>query len=133
MERERDQASKKKLDAVVSAGNALLGTLLGRKKLSSTNAGRIGTAIRRAGGASKESADVDRAAETVEKVQADLDAQNAELEREISALDTAVDAQTGELEEIVVRARSTDIAVPVFGLAWLPYAPDPDGRLKPAW
>ncbi len=133
LEREQEQSSQKKVDVVVSAGNAVLGALLGRKKLSSTTAGRIGTAIRRAGGASKESADVDRAAETVGKVQADLEALNAELEREISALDTAVDAQTAEFEEIVVRAKSTDIAVPVFGLAWLPYAPDSDGRLKPAW
>ena len=133
LEREQEQSSKKKLDVVVSAGNALLGALLGRKKLTSTTAGRIGTAIRTAGGASKESADVERATETVEKVQADLEKLNAELEQEIAALDTAVDVQGEELDEIAVRAKSTDIAVPVFGLAWLPYAPDADGRLTPAW
>jgi hypothetical protein len=131
--RQEEQSSKKKLDAVVSAGNAVLGALLGRKKLSSATAGRIGTAIRTAGGASKESADVDRAAETVAKIETDLEALNAELEREIAALDTTVDVQAEELERIVVRAKSTDIAIPVFGLAWLPYAPGPDGRLRPAW
>ena len=133
LQREQEQVSKKRLDVVVSAGNAILGALLGRKKLSSTTASRIGTAIRSAGGASKESADVERAGETVAKVQADLEALNAELEKEVAALDTAFDAQAEELEEILVRARNTDIAVPVFGLAWLPFTREEDGRLQPAW
>ena len=133
LEREQEQSSKKKLDVVVSSSNAILGALLGRKKVSSATAGRIGTAIRTAGGAGKESADVERAAQTVAKAEAELESLNDELEREIAALDTAVDAQSLELEEIVVRAKATDIAVSVFGLAWLPYAQDADGRLKPAW
>jgi hypothetical protein len=133
LEREQEQVSKKRLDAVVSAGNAILGALLGRKKLSSATAGRIGTAIKTAGGASKESADVGRAEETVAKVQADLSALNGELEKEIAALDTAYDAQAEELEEITISAKSTDIAVPVFGLGWLPYVTDDAGRGAPAW
>jgi hypothetical protein len=133
LERQEQQSSKKKLDAVVSAGNAVLGALLGRKKLSSTTAGRIGTAIRTVGGASKESADVDRAAEAVAKIETDLQALNAELEQEIAALDAVVDVHAEELEQLEIRAKSTDIAIPAFGLAWLPYALGPDGRLQPAW
>jgi hypothetical protein len=131
--REQEKVSKKRLDALVSAGNAILGALLGRKKLTSATAGRIGTAIKTAGGASKESADVGRAEETVAKVQADLAALNAELENEIASLDTAYDARAEELEEITISAKSTDIAVPVFGLAWLPYVSDDTGRRTPAW
>ena len=58
---------------------------------------------------------------------------NAQLEKEVAALDTAFDAQAEELEEIVVRAKTTDIHVPVVALAWMPYAPDSKGRLRPAW
>ena len=56
-----------------------------------------------------------------------------ELEGEVTKLDTAFDAQAEELDEIVVRAKSTDIHVAVTGLAWLPYTADETGRLRPTW
>jgi hypothetical protein len=58
---------------------------------------------------------------------------NAALEKEIANLDTAFDAQAEELDEIVVRAKSTDINVAVTGLVWLPYSAGESGRLQPAW
>ena len=131
--REQEQASKKTLDTAVSIGTAILGAVLGRKRISSTSATRVGTAIKTAGGARKEAADVDRAKQTAEKVRADLEALNRQLEEELDALDTAFDAQAEELEEITVRAKATDVHVPVLALAWMPYAPDSKGRLRPAW
>ncbi len=133
IERESQQASKKKLDTAVSFGTAILGAVLGRKRLSSSSASKIGTAIKSASGARKESADIKRAEQTALKVKADLEALNRDLEKEVAALDTAFDAQTEDLDEIVVRAKSTDIHVPVVGLAWMPYQADEKGRLRPAW
>ena len=133
LEIQKEQSSKKKLDTAISFGTAILGAVLGRKKLSSTTASKMGTAIKTAGGARKESQDVSRAEQTVTKVQADLETLNAELEKEIAALDTAFNAQTEELDEIVVRAKSTDINVALTGLVWLPYTKGDKGRLQPAW
>jgi Sec-independent protein translocase protein TatA len=133
LEREQEQAAQKTLDTVVSVGSAILGAVLGRKKLSSATTGKIGTAIKSAGTAKKESGDVERAEQTVEKVTADIMAMNEALEREILELDTAVDAQAEELEEIVLRAKSTDIGVTAFGLGWLPYTADGEQRLEPAF
>ena len=133
LEVQKEQSSKKKLDTAVSFGTAILGAVLGRKKLSSSTASKMGTAIRTAGGARKESQDVARAGQTVAKVQADLEALSAELEKEIAALDTAFDAQAEALDEIVVRAKSTDISVALTGLVWLPYKKGEKGRLLPAW
>ena len=93
----------------------------------------MGSAMKTAGGARKEAADVDRARQTVEKVRADLAALNLELEKEIADLDTSFDAQSEELDEIVVRAKSTDINVAISGLVWLPYTRGEKGRLRPAW
>ena len=131
--REKQQATKKSLDTAVSIGTAILGAVLGRKRLSTTAAGRVGTAIKTAGGARKEVADVARAKQTAKKVQADLQALNKQLQSEIDELDTAFDAQAEELDEIVVRAKTTDIHIPLLGLAWMPYAPDAKGRMRPAW
>ena len=133
VERESQQASKKKLDTAVSFGTAILGALLGRKRISSTSAGKFGTAIRSASGARKESADIKRAEATVRKVKADIEALSRELKKEVAALETGFNAQSEELKEIVVRAKTTDIHVPLVGLAWMPYQADESGRLAPAW
>ena len=122
-----------KLDTAISFGTAILGAVLGRKKLSSSTATKMGSAIKTAGSARKEAQDVERAKQTAEKVKADMAALNKQLEQEIRELDTSFDAQSEELSEIVVRAKSTDIHVAVTGLAWLPYTADESGRLRPAW
>ncbi|MEM8817845.1 MAG: DUF87 domain-containing protein [Pseudomonadota bacterium] len=131
--REKEQSSKKKLDTAISFGTAILGAVLGRKKLSSTTATKIGSAIKTAGGARKESQDVARAEQTAAKVKADIEALEQQLADEVAALDTAYDAQTDELKEIVVRAKTTDIHLNVTALVWMPYAADKKGRLRPAW
>ena len=131
--REKQQSTKKKLDTAISFGTAILGAVLGRKKLSSSTATKIGSAIKTAGGASKEAADVERATQTAARVREQMAELNASLEKEIADLDTAFDAQAEELDEIVVRAKSTDIHVSLTGLVWLPYTPGDKGRLRPLW
>ena len=134
IEREQQQSTKKKLDTAVSFGTAILGAVLGRKRLSSTTASKMGTAIRNASGAHKEAADVTRAKETAARAGKELEALNLELEREVDALDDAYDAQDEPLEAVEIRARAADVHVPLVGLLWMPYRDEAgDGRLKPAW
>ena len=130
---QKQQSSKKKLDTAISFGTAILGAVLGRKRFSSSTATRMGTAIKTAGSASKEAADVTRASATAEKVRKDIAALNKELEQEVANLETSFDSQTEELKEIVVRAKSTDIHVAITALVWLPYTSGEKGRLQPAW
>ena len=130
---QKEQSTKRKLDTAISFGTAILGAVLGRKKLSSSTATKMGSAIKTAGSARKEAADVERAKQTAEKVKSDIAALNKELEEEVAKLDTSFDAQSEELDEIAVRAKSADIHVAVTGLAWLPYTADEKGRLRPAW
>jgi hypothetical protein len=130
---QKQQSTKKKLDTAISFGTAILGALLGRKRLTSSSATRVGSAIKTASSAQKEAADVARAKQTASKVKKDIAALNQELETEVAELDTAFDAQSEELSEVVIRAKSTDIHVAITALVWLPYATGEDGRLKPAW
>ena len=133
IEKEQEQSTRKKFDTAIAFGTAILGAVLGRKKLSSTTASKIGTAMKSAGTASKEAKDVNRARETAEKVRADIAALESELEAEVAKLDTSFNAQDEALDEILIRAKSTDISVPLIGLVWLPYSADDKGRLKAAW
>lgn len=130
---QKQQSTKRKLDTAVSFGTAILGAVLGRKRLSSSSATRMGTAIKTASSARKEAADVERAKQTTAKVKADIAALSKALEKEVADLDTSFDAQSEALEEIVVRAKSTDIYVAATGLVWLPYTSGEKGRLTPAW
>jgi hypothetical protein len=130
---QQQQSTKKKFDTAISFGTAILGAVLGRKKLSSSTATKMGTAMKTAGSARKEAADVERAKQTAQKVRADLEVLNKQLKQDVAHLDTSFDAQAEALVEIVVRAKSTDINVAITGLIWLPYTKGEKGRLRPAW
>jgi len=133
IEREQQQSSQKKMDTAISVGTAILGALLGRKRLSSATAGRMGTAIRKAGSSRKEAGDVARARQTAKKVRADITALNDRLATEIESLETAYNAQAEELTEIRVRPKTTDIQISLIGLVWMPYRERDDGKLEKAW
>jgi hypothetical protein len=131
--REAEQSSQSKVDTAVAFGIAILGAVLGRKRLSTTTATRVGTAIRRSGSARKQAADVKHARETAAKVRVDIEQLEAALEAEIEALDLRYDAQQEALNEVLVRPKTTDVHVSRIGLLWMPWRERSDGRLEPAW
>lgn len=133
IQREQQQSSKKKIDTAISFGTAILGAVLGRKKISASTANKMGTAIRTAGSARKEAGDVERAKQTARKVRSDIAALDKQLQAEIRALDTSYDAQAEELTETPIRPKTTDIHVSLIGLGWFPYLDSGEGRLRPAW
>jgi hypothetical protein len=55
------------------------------------------------------------------------------LADEIAELEASFDAQAEELTEVIVRARASDVQLVVAAPAWMPYAADARGRLRPAW
>ncbi len=132
VEREAEQVRGYKVDTAISFGTALLGALLGRKRVSATSASRVGTAVRKAGRLGKQSGDVRRAEETVETVRAQLLELEQRFDVDVDALDDAYDAQAEELKDVTVRASATNIHVQFIGLGWAPHIEDADRRLRPA-
>ena len=133
IEREAEQSKQKKLDTVVAVGSAILGAFLGRKRLSSSSASKVGSAVKTAGRMRKEAADVEHAKETATAVRQQMDELNAEFEQEVAKLRENYDAQMEDLDEITIKPKSTDIHIHFVGLAWLPYSKDQKNRLRPAW
>jgi hypothetical protein len=120
LDREAEQASGSKLDAALSVGTAILGSLLGRKRISATSVSRVGTAARRTGNMRKQLGDVKRAEARINKIVQDIEDLKVRCDKEVAALADAYDAQHDQLEEVLVRARSTNIRINWFGIGWRP-------------
>lgn len=118
VQREQTQAGSAKMDAWVSAGTAVLGMLLGRKRVSVTSASRMGTAIRRAGRSYDQSSDVGRAQESADRVRQQIADLEGELQSEMDKLADSYDAQKEELESVDIRPKRSDIQIHFVGVGW---------------
>jgi hypothetical protein len=81
----------------------------------------------------KESMDVARAQEMAAAVKQEIADLDKELQAEIDSREGTFDPAAEELEEVMLKPKSTDIALEVFGLTWLPYRKSADGRLTADW
>ena len=116
--REQQQVSQQKTQTAVSLGATLLGALMGRKAVSVSTLGRATTTARGVGRSMKEAADVAQAQERQRAAEAELQAIEAELQREVQALhDSAprVDIETAE-----VKPKRGGVDVQLVALAWKP-------------
>ena len=128
--RETQQLEQQKVQSAISIGATVLGAFLGGGRRGTV--GRAATAARGVSRSRKESADVERAAQGVAAVEADLAALDAEFKSELAALDSGFDAEREPLTAVVVRAKKVDIAVERVVLAWAPVRQTPSGR-EPDW
>ncbi len=133
LEREKSQAKAQRLQGIISFGSAILGGLLGSRKLSATNMGRVATSARGIGRTLQAGEDVQRAEQTVEEREQAMAEIEAEMNKEIEVLQSRIDPQTEQLETISVRPKKTDITVRLCSLVWLPYWRGTDGSMTPAW
>ncbi len=130
--REQEQATGSKIDTALSVGTAVLGALFGRKAISVSSAGRVSSAMRKAGNMQRQSGDVERATESAEKLRAELADLEAQAQAEIAGIGAGFDAQTETLEEISVRPKAADVTVQFCGIGWLPFYEDGQGNLRSA-
>jgi hypothetical protein len=132
-EREKSQLSQQRMQTAVNIGSSILGALLGRKAISSTNIGRVGSAARSATRVGRESQDVARAEENIEILRQRLIDTQREVEAEVAKLETSHDADSVSLRSVEVPARKSDIAVGEVALVWTPWRKGVDGFPAPAY
>jgi hypothetical protein len=119
LQREDSQLSQQKFSTAVSVGASILGAFLGRKRLSSGNVGRFGTAARSAGRIGRESDDVARAQESLDVVkQRHADLEN-EFSQESSRLQTDADPAAAPIDRVQVKPRKSDIEVLLLAVVWV--------------
>lgn len=133
VEQRRSRATQRKLETAVSTGTAILGAMFGRSTASVGTVSRAGTAIKSAGRVSRDRQSLAAAEANVAAIREQLQELEAELTREIEALEGAHDPLTENLEEVRLAPRAGGITVQTVALAWAPYVPDNLGHLRPAW
>ena len=129
VEREQEQSRAQTMDAVLSVGAGVFGALFGRKKIATA----ASSAMRTAGRASRQSGDVGRAEENFLAVQQQMQELQEQLDFDMEAARSRMDAGNEPLEVISIKPKKTNIQVKLLTLAWAPYAPDGSGQMKPAW
>ena len=133
IEVEKSQYKQRKMESVLSFGSSILGAVLGRKKVSSTNVGRAATSMRSLGRASREKGDIGRAEAKLEELQEQKVDLEEEFQAEVDAITEKLDVESLELEELVVKPRKSDISVEHIGVLWLPFRVDSSGIAEPVY
>ncbi|HET7810709.1 MAG TPA: hypothetical protein VFL16_09040 [Steroidobacteraceae bacterium] len=132
-QREQSQLSQQKMQTAVSIGTSILGALLGRKAISATNLGRVGSAARSASRWGNESRDVDRAEENLDVLRQRLADTQREVDADVARLESSLDSAGITLTSVDVPARKSDIAVGEVALIWAPWRQGADGFPAPAY
>ena len=118
-DRESEQSTQQKLQAAVSIGATLVGALLGRKAFSASTLGRATTAARGMGRTMKESADVQRANESVEAVQKQIQELDEQLRQETQTIAAEYD-RVPLLEQVTLLPKRGQVSVQLIALGWDP-------------
>ena len=128
-EKQADQVKDAALQTAISVGATLLGALGGRQ----STIGRATTAARGVSRSMREQQDVGRAQDTIESLDQQLAALNAEFEAKIAELQGVGDPTVEPLETLTIKPKKADIAVQLVALAWTPHWRDAQGNLTPAY
>jgi len=115
VQKEKEQASQARMQTFISAGSALLGAFLGRKKLSAANIGRAATTARGVSRSMKEGSDVASAEQTVESIRQQL----ADLETDIAAETAALAAAEPAVETVEIKPARSGVTVRLVALGWI--------------
>ncbi|MGB7157731.1 MAG: hypothetical protein WBD40_06675, partial [Tepidisphaeraceae bacterium] len=84
------------------------------------------------GRASKESADLARAEDTVRATGEQLHELERQFESDSASIVASIDAAAAAIETLPVRPKKSDITVSLVALAWAPHWQS-GSELKPAW
>jgi len=94
---------------------------------------RFGTAMRSASRVRKESMDVNRARQTLEATRLQLEELDQRLQEDIERIEAELVPNDESIQKVLVKPKNSDMTLELFGLVWLPYRRDAQGRLAPDW
>lgn len=118
-EDQKSQASRSKMDTLISVGTTILGSILGGK-ISRESVSQAGTSIRKATRISKEEQEAARAEGSVESLKIELESLQVEMQKEIAQILGKIDKDDIRLKEKALSPRKSDIVIEQISLLWVP-------------
>ncbi|MEO8505129.1 MAG: ATP-binding protein [Acidobacteriota bacterium] len=130
VDREKSQTTQQTVQAALSVGAAVLGSLFGRGRMT---ANKAVTAARGVGRAFGQHSDVNRAEDNAGALTEQLQSLQSELDAQVKAIGERADPLTTPLEVVAVRPKKSGVEVRRVALAWAPHRRQADGSLDPSW
>jgi hypothetical protein len=121
VEVEKQQASSATVSAAMTLGSSILGAIFGRKTVSAANAGRATSSYRAASRAMDQRSDIKRAQDNQEVAEEELNAMEAQFQKDLDQLKAAFDESQLTIETRTISPRKSDLTVDEVALVWLPY------------
>ncbi len=118
VDREKSQANSKMLDAAISIGSTILGSLMGRKTISATTISKAATAARTATKVAGQKQDVAQAEESMEAVTIQLTEMDSQIESEIEILRSSANPQSFQLDCVELSPKKSEIQVDRVAIYW---------------
>jgi Helicase HerA-like C-terminal len=118
--REESQYQEQKMSSILDIGSTILGSFLGRKRVSRGTLSGVTRAARRFGRASKEKGDIGFAVEKLKVLQGDMAEIESELEDALADLRDTFEVDLLDLETLDLGPRKSDIEIIRLALAWEP-------------
>jgi len=120
VEKEEVDVKARGMDTALSFGVAILGALLGRKKLSTTTATRTARGMRNAGRVMKERGDVQRAEEEVARVEEELVLLSNALQERLEQVANRFTPDKFPVEQVILTPRRADVFNINVAVVWEP-------------
>jgi len=118
LDREKAQASSKMMDAAISIGSTIFGSIMGRKAISSSTLSKAATAAKTATKVAGQKQDVAHAEESLEVIMAQITELDTQLDSEIETLKASANPQLLELDTVEFSPKKSDIQVDRVALYW---------------
>jgi hypothetical protein len=119
--REYEADKKRKgLDAIISVGGGLLGSLLGGKSKTKSILGSLGRATSKGGMTKQAGERLETAQNRLEEGQAELAELESELAEELQRIADAWDRKAEAIETLEIPLEKTDVRVDELSLVWVP-------------
>ena len=118
------------VETTLSVGATLVGALFGRKIASRRNIDQAASAVRRVAQTARGRDEVAVAEAALVTAREQLAAAEQELASELQTVEAPIDPGVFELTELTVPPRKGDLVLRALGLAWAPWALQPDGTAQ---
>jgi hypothetical protein len=119
-------------DSMINAGATVFGAIMHRG-LGTTTLNKAAQAAKSMSKVNKKKQELENSRENLHSLEESKFLLEQDINGEIKALQAKFDLNAEKLEAVAFGLKKTGVSLAVFGLCWLPYAVDSQGKAVPAW